>query len=218
MTRQTAVSRRQAPSAYVSGLVRRVSEAGLGGARDDAEYLELLDRALEDREVTREEIEGLYDTAVALGMTGEQVRDAHSRYLKALATIAWSDGVLTEAETADLTQVGALLGLDAGLTRKLVATAAEADRAVPAPVCALAGQCVCFTGQLLHQIDGVTVDRAKAERIACEASLVVKAGVSRRLDILVCADPASQSTKARKAREYGVRIMAEEAFWRAIGR
>jgi DNA polymerase-3 subunit epsilon len=218
LTRQTANSLHLTPSAYVSALVRRVSEAGLGGAGDDTEYLELLDRALEDREVTREEIEDLYDTAVALGMSGEQVLGAHSRYLEALATIAWSDGVLTEAETADLAQVGALLGLDADLARDLVAMPAHAGRAVPSPACSLAGQCVCFTGQLLHQIDGVPVDRAKAERIACEAGLVVKAGVSRKTDILVCADPASLSAKARKAREYGVRIMAEEAFWRAIGR
>ncbi|MGQ0668939.1 MAG: hypothetical protein ACT4PO_04575 [Actinomycetota bacterium] len=37
------------------------------------------------------------------------------------------------------------------------------------------------------------------------------------LDILVVADPNTQSGKARQARKFGTRIMAEAAFWRAIG-
>lgn len=31
------------------------------------------------------------------------------------------------------------------------------------------------------------------------------------------ADPDTQSGEAKKAREYGTRIMAEAAFWKAIG-
>lgn len=45
----------------------------------------------------------------------------------------------------------------------------------------------------------------------------MKSGVTKKLDLLVCADPHSQSGKAKKAREYGIRILAEPAFWRAIG-
>lgn len=61
------------------------------------------------------------------------------------------------------------------------------------------------------------MERNEAEDLARAADLIVKSGVSKKLDILVCADPHSQSSKARKARDYGVRIMAEEAFWRALG-
>jgi NAD-dependent DNA ligase len=41
--------------------------------------------------------------------------------------------------------------------------------------------------------------------------------VTKGLDLLVVADPATQSSKAKKAREYGTRIMAEAAFWTALG-
>jgi DNA polymerase-3 subunit epsilon len=33
----------------------------------------------------------------------------------------------------------------------------------------------------------------------------------------VVADPDTQGGKAKKARDYGTRIMAEVAFWRAVG-
>jgi len=46
---------------------------------------------------------------------------------------------------------------------------------------------------------------------------VVQATVTKRLDLLVVADPDTQSGKAKKARQYGVRIMAEAAFWSALG-
>ena len=41
--------------------------------------------------------------------------------------------------------------------------------------------------------------------------------VTKKLDLLVLADPHSQSDKAKKARQYSIRIMHEPAFWKAIG-
>jgi hypothetical protein len=37
------------------------------------------------------------------------------------------------------------------------------------------------------------------------------------VDLLVLADPDSTSGKARKARKYGTRLIAETAFWEMIG-
>ena len=61
------------------------------------------------------------------------------------------------------------------------------------------------------------IERAQAERLATEAGLAVAPRVTKSLDILVVADPHTLSGKAKKAREYGTRIMAEMAFWSAIG-
>ena len=47
--------------------------------------------------------------------------------------------------------------------------------------------------------------------------MVVAPRVTKKLDMLVVADPDSLSGKARKAREYGVRIVAETAYWSMIG-
>jgi DNA polymerase-3 subunit epsilon len=41
--------------------------------------------------------------------------------------------------------------------------------------------------------------------------------VTKKLDYLVTPDPDSMSGKAKKAREYGVRIVAEPVFWRMVG-
>ena len=56
-----------------------------------------------------------------------------------------------------------------------------------------------------------------AEIIAAERSMVVKSDVTKTLDFLVVGDPDSMSTKARKARKYGVRIIAEPVFWQMMG-
>ena len=61
------------------------------------------------------------------------------------------------------------------------------------------------------------IDREFAHSLAIEKGLIVKKGVSKKLDLLVVADPNSQSSKARKARDYGVKIIAEAVFWRNIG-
>jgi hypothetical protein len=41
--------------------------------------------------------------------------------------------------------------------------------------------------------------------------------VARKCEVLFVADPHSQSVKARKACELGVRVIAESAFWPLIG-
>jgi len=73
-----------------------------------------------------------------------------------------------------------------------------------------AGTTVCFTGAMKYP-------RSSCEAFASRAGLVVLDRVTKQLDILVVADPDSQSNKARKAREYGTRIMSESAFFSLLG-
>jgi DNA polymerase-3 subunit epsilon len=61
------------------------------------------------------------------------------------------------------------------------------------------------------------VTRPVAEQLAAQAGLIVASSVTKKLDLLVAADPKTLSTKGRKAREYGIRIVAEPAFWRMLG-
>jgi NAD-dependent DNA ligase len=81
----------------------------------------------------------------------------------------------------------------------------------------LAGMSVCFTGLSVCSIRGVRLSREDQERMAAKAGLDVRQSVSARLDILVLADPESDSTKARRAQELGVRRIAEPVFWRMLG-
>src|SRR5690606_4008626 len=81
-----------------------------------------------------------------------------------------------------------------------------------APVEDMRGKTVCFTGELQARIDGEPVTRAVAQQLAAQAGLVVANSVTKKLDLLVVADPNTQSSKAKKARQYGTRIVAEAAF------
>ncbi|MCY4104686.1 MAG: hypothetical protein OXG55_15735 [bacterium] len=72
------------------------------------------------------------------------------------------------------------------------------------------GQRVCFTGT--GRIDGRVIARDALEGAASAAGLVPVAGVTRKCALLVAADPLSQSTKARKAREYDIPVLSCEDF------
>jgi DNA polymerase-3 subunit epsilon len=78
------------------------------------------------------------------------------------------------------------------------------------------GQRVCFTGTAVDS-DGNHLERSTLEGMAAVAGLQPVSGVSlRSCDLLVAADTASSSGKARKARELGIPVMSTEDFLRAI--
>jgi len=202
---------------YLAGLVDRLDDATVDP--DTAAYLELLDRALEDRRITAIEAEALAETAADWGLDSGQVHRAHEDFFDAVLAAAAGDGVITELEYKDLQLVGALLRLDRNSVEGRINDAQLTEpspQTVPVPV-SLAGMSVCFTGALYGRIGGELITRTEAQQFAEKAGLVVRSGVSKGLDLLVVADPDSQSGKARKARDYGTRVMAEQVFWSTLG-
>ena len=65
---------------------------------------------------------------------------------------------------------------------------------------------ICFTGAL------ETLSRSEAQKLAVESGFEVKSGVTKGLTYLVIADPNSTSSKARKARELGTKLLSEKEF------
>lgn len=123
-------------------------------------------------------------------------------------------------EAEDLRLVGQFLGLQGSFV------AAAIERAPDHPmlesgehksVSLSTGTTVCFTGALRATIDGYAVTREQAHEFARGAGLIVLDSVTKKLDVLVVADPQSASGKAKKARSYGTRIIAEAVFWQLIG-
>ncbi|MGV2384273.1 MAG UNVERIFIED_CONTAM: TerB family tellurite resistance protein, partial [Thermobifida fusca] len=173
-------------------------------------YLDLLDRAVIDRHISVTEALGLAAFAREVGLGREQVVELHERYLEALAAAALADGVVTDAERADLARVTAMLGLDGSQLYRALTRAADGERPVRpglgqfrlAP-----GDEVVFTGQL-------DVPRQVWEERAVDTGLRPAASVTRRTRLLVAADPDSQSGKARRARQIGVPIVDSETFLR----
>ena len=203
---------------YLSRLVSRLPGTE-GSTVREAEYLCLLDRVLEDRALTKAEAESLCAAATNWGMSQTEVRCAHQAYVWALSREAKADGVVTDLERRDLLTVCELLGVEAGTLDQMFPSVPVVAAAPPPSAAqnALAGKTVCFTGELLGRIDGEPISREMAEDFARKAGLDIKGSVSKKLDILVVADPDTQSGKAKKARECGTRIMAEATFWKAIG-
>jgi DNA polymerase-3 subunit epsilon len=220
---------------YIATLLGRLppNDSAADGAADA--YLEVLDRALEDRRLAPAEVDALFEMAEAWGIDRSGCVELHDRYMNSLVKAARRDGVVTQAERADLDDVAALLSFDAELLKELLdgpfvdgpssgrrlasglpdiapddTLGVQVDRA-------LEGLSVCFTGQLTCTIKGTPISREEAEGLALEHGLTVKQGVSKKLDLLIVADPDSLSGKAQKARYYGTRIMVERAFWQAVG-
>ncbi|MCI0416573.1 DNA polymerase III [bacterium] len=215
--RTAASERAKQERTYLASLVERLPGNDATDART-AEYMALLDRALEDRDISHHEAQALVSAATSCGMTKEDVFAANRIYLASLVANALNDGVVTTAERRDLEAVCQMLGLNNATLDDLLSGSSPV--AVPSSFTVaknFAGKTVCFTGEFLARINGEAITREKAEELATGAGLIVKNGVTKKLDLLVCADSHSQSGKAKKARQYGVRIMSEPAFWRAIG-
>jgi DNA polymerase-3 subunit epsilon len=165
--------------------------------RADA-YLDLLDQALLDRDISATEADGLITVAEGLGLGRADVRSLHRRYLNGLAAVALADGVLTPAERHDLDSVATLVGLPASAVAKALT---DATRTPGRDFWHLRrGDVVVLTGT------SEPVETAEA------AGLTVGEGVNKRTRLLVATDPASTSVEATKARQYGVPIVHPQAY------
>ena len=65
---------------------------------------------------------------------------------------------------------------------------------------------ICFTGTL------ESMGRKEAQKLAESVGFEIKGGVTKGLTYLVIADPNSTSSKARKARELGTKLLSEKEF------
>lgn len=200
-------SPRAREATYVRQLVQKLpahDDAGVVAPVDVAQYLNFLDRVLEDRAISIMEADELFEFASELSLTPSQVEALHASYLTGLCLIARRDGVVTDVERADLRSVATLLGIvgwEQWLEDNHLVTMQAFPRSSLMP-----GLSVCFTG-------GREADKKIMATTALSKGLIVKNNVSRSLDILVLADTDSQSGKARKAREYGIRMIAASVFW-----
>jgi ATP-dependent helicase Lhr and Lhr-like helicase len=205
-----------------SNLAQLLATMSLPAGHEDADtsaYLEALERAIEDRHLHPEEQEELLQTAEMLGIATQQLAELNHAYVEQLIELAWRDGAVTEREREDLYLVSRALGVG-NVAERLRGAPATSPPTDPPPTDtkqALRGKSVCFTGELTCKFEGERMTRERASLLAAEAGLVVLPRVTKKLDLLVLTDPHSTSGKARKAREYGTRLIAETAFWAMIG-
>jgi DNA polymerase-3 subunit epsilon len=110
---------------YLAQLV--VALTVVAAEEEVAPYMDLLDRALEDRQVTAEEAEALRTTAQSWGLTRDQALSAHHSYLESLVTAALADGRVTYTERQDLEAVALLLAIDPSVLEAMIYRVGESS-------------------------------------------------------------------------------------------
>lgn len=194
-----------------------LSDALDGGASPSAlPYLELLAEALEDGELDDRERNSLADLISQYALPPDDIAGAHRGFIRALAREAVEDGRTTTAERRELVAIAGLLGVsEREVTGLLSGEEEDRRRTLSANLPELpeswtlgeplrVGQGVAFTGC-------ETAGRDLLEKRTVEAGLRVMSNVSRRTSALV-SDGTVDGTKARAARELGVRIVHPDAY------
>ncbi|MCL2735117.1 MAG: exonuclease domain-containing protein [Propionibacteriaceae bacterium] len=206
---------------YLNRLAERLPP--VSGPDEHNTYLALLDSALIDRVLSAREADELVRLASDLGIDRATAIRLNTDYLNAVARVAKADGEVTDSEFADLVLVAELLGFGAESVR----TALDqewchereqdvAGRVPTTPPRSLSGfqlhpgDWVVFTGEMSRS-------REDLERIAVAAGLHPHPGVTKKVSVVVAADPDSLSTKARKAADYSIPIITESGFLKLLG-
>ena len=172
-------------------------------------YLALLDQALLDRHISATEADALVGLAADLGLHRADVERLHRDYVTALAQAALADGVVTEEERHELYIIATLLGLSIeSADEALSAPPPQAPPELPR-FRLTSGDMVVFTGEM----DG---ERDQWESRARQAGYVPHPNITKKVKLLIAADPDSLSSKARKARTYGIPIITPDAFSRML--
>ncbi|MGJ7442956.1 exonuclease domain-containing protein [Aquipuribacter sp. MA13-6] len=172
-------------------------------------YLAVLDVALADRYLSADELAALWSLADHLRLSRGDVLRLHSGYLQALARLAVADDLVTEEELLDLVRVSRLLGLPDSSVESALGDA----RFEGGPTSAWSlemGQAVVFTGSMPEP-------REQWFARAAEHGFEPRSTVTKDVTLVVAADPASLSGKAKKARGYGIPVVGIDEFRAWLG-
>ena len=174
------------------------------GPAEHLDYLALLDRALVDRNISSHEADELVGLAESMHVSRDTCAALHAEYFEQLTAVAWSDGLLTTAEMADLVAVGECLSI----STETIAAAMQFREAthveqldVPAFLLA-AGDLLVLTGDMARSREDWHAELSSRGFVPWSA-------VTKKVKLVAAADPDSLSGKARKARDYGIPVVGE---------
>jgi DNA polymerase-3 subunit epsilon len=168
-----------------------------------AVYLDMLIRVLEDGLISTSEYSRLDAIAELTQLSPQRLVTLHASYLAAAYVEVLADGVVTADERRELVQIATILDLPVPEIPE-VDEPADTDRDFTlAP-----GARVVFDGALSRPAE----DWA---RLVTDAGFVT-GSVTKSCAVLVAADAASQTGKARTARAHGIPIVTEAEFERVF--
>lgn len=177
-----------------------IDEMPSSGNVDTDSYLELLDFAMLDFELSVHERRELTAHARNLGMSQADADRVHMQYIRQLVRVVMSDGVVTQQERDGLWLAADTLGISREVVEEILNTGSTGDDATQVSTLTLQpGDRVAFTG-------------TRAGEDAAVAAGLIVGGVTKATVVLVAADPDSMSGKAKKARQYHIPIITEHRF------
>ncbi|WAB82914.1 exonuclease domain-containing protein [Microcella daejeonensis] len=177
---------------------------------EETEFLAVLDRVIADEFITPRESQELLDAAAHARVTPSRLQQLREMYFTSLVTLAWRDGVLDEQEVRAIETVGSMLSMDeslvsAALKPPAASSPSPSGQGEKSTVVLSPGDLIVFTGEADRP-------RSHLEALAEKKGLKVWPSVTKKVRIVVAADPTSISGKAAKARHYGIPILSLDEF------
>ncbi|WP_168625668.1 exonuclease domain-containing protein [Cryobacterium sp. BB307] len=206
------------PDITAATFLQRITEKmpEYAGPAQHVDYLALLDRCLLDRHLSVHESQALVSLAEEVGLSRNMCQQLHLEYFNQLTDVAWSDGVLTGTEMADLVAVGNLLDISTEAiaasfdARETKVNADRTDASLAVGVFALSpGDLIVLTGEMMRP-------RSEWEEHLRGKGFTAGSGVTKKVKLVAAADPDSLSGKAKKARDYGIPIVDEATLMRLM--
>ncbi|WIM88069.1 exonuclease domain-containing protein [Candidatus Mycobacterium wuenschmannii] len=186
--------------------------ANLHSSADFAPYVTLLDYAVADLRFDADERRELSQLAEDLGLNERGRAQAHREFLQGVIDAALDDGAVTDDEFDQLCRTAALLQLDDAV----VYARTNPYRITTEALHLHPGMRICFTGAALRP-NGDPLERDDLETHARQHDLEpVSAVTKKNCDLLVAADPASMSRKAKDAKKFGIPIASVSDYLTAL--
>jgi len=193
---------------FIKRLVTNLSDVGASPIERD--YLQVLEKALLDHVLSESEIQELLEVALASDLGVQDVSRIHENYLREMARVAWSDGVLSADEQRELYEVSSLLGLgDLELESALKDAKSTPSDQERSPLAV--GSAICLTGDMVPE-------KAKTAELLVSHGFSISEGVSKKVSYVVASDVNTLSGKAAKARQLGIPVLSVDWIWKTFSK
>jgi DNA polymerase-3 subunit epsilon len=173
----------------------------------EASYLHALDVYIDDLILTSSEEGHLDELASMFDIDPQRRGRLHDAYIAAAISAARRDGIVSAAEGSLIEKLCSALNASTSLIPSTTSTP---------KISSLDNQRVCFTGTFV--VNGSPITKEELAIIAANSGLQPIESVTKfGCDMVVAADPASTSGKAKKARNWGIPVVGVEEFLSLLG-
>lgn len=200
-----AVTRSSSPAEPSSGTVEKLEKlvarrsSRQRSGKGEEQYIQALELALADHELTPQESAALCALALELGVS---MSDMHRRYLRTLVEGAKADGVVTPEEFSELSRVCSLLAVPSDELTSLMIEQAPVLR----PSGLARGTAVCFLGVF----DDSTMRRIS--NVVGQRQLVFRKNITATINLVVAESARADPRRQDRARALGIPVISAAEF------